>query len=92
MIFNAAGDHKFNWGDTLMIRRDAPLCLCPGEIVSVCSVIKIDPDDVIKDPSLVEATWLYTVEFGDGSSIELSECYLEPYPKESLGESDDSEY
>lgn len=72
-------DHKFTWGDTVVIKKSAPAHLHPGEIVSICSVIKIDPEDVQKDPSLIEPTWLYTVEFGDGSSIELSECYLEPY-------------
>jgi hypothetical protein len=72
-------DHKFIWGDTLKIKKSAPADMHPGEIVSVCSVVKIDPEDVIKEPFLVEPTWLYTVEFGAGSSIEVSECYLELY-------------
>lgn len=71
--------NKFTWGDSVMITKNAPNCFHPGEIVSICSVIKIDPEDVEKQPSLIEPTWLYTVEFGDGSSIELPECYLEPY-------------
>lgn len=76
-------DHKFTWGDTVLIKRSAPSHLYPGEIVSVCSVIKIDPEDVKKQPSLIEATWLYTVEFGDGNSIELPECYLELYEEKN---------
>jgi hypothetical protein len=71
-------DHQFTWGDTLSIKKTALTHLHPGAIVSVCSVIKIDPEDVKKDPFLIESTWLYTVEFGDGTSIELPECYLEP--------------
>ena len=75
---NSSENHKFTWGDTVFIKKSAPSHLHPGEIVSVCSVIKIDLEDVKKQPSLMEPTWLYTVEFGDGSSIELPECYLEP--------------
>ncbi len=76
---NASEDHKFTWGDTVVIKKSAPSHLYPGEIVSVCSVVKIAPEDVKKQPSLIEPTWLYTVEFGDGRSIELPECYLDPY-------------
>lgn len=72
-------DHKFTWGDTVVIKKSTPPHLHPGEIASVCSVVKIEPEDVKIDPSLIEPTWLYTLEFGDGSSIELPECYLEPY-------------
>ncbi len=79
MSYNPSDDHKFTWGDAAKIKKDAPLHLHPGELVAICSVIKIEPEDVKQDPSLVEPTWLYTVEFGDGSSIELPECYLEPY-------------
>jgi hypothetical protein len=83
MSSNSLENHKFNWGDTLIIKKSAPVHLHPGEIVSVCSVIKIDAEDVKKDPSLLEPTWLYTVEFGDGSSIELPEYYLEPYEEDN---------
>ena len=76
-------DHKFTWGDTVFIKKSAPSHLHLEEIVSVCSIIKIDPEDVKKRPSLIEPTWLYTVEFGDGSSIDLPECYLEPYEEKT---------
>ncbi len=59
-FMNDGDDNKFNWGDTALIKKNAPPHLHPGEIVSICSVIKIDPDDVKKDPSLIESTWLYT--------------------------------
>ena len=72
-------NHKFDWGDTLIIKKNVLPHLHPGEIVSVCSVMKISPEDLKKNPSLIEPSWLYTVEFGDGSSIELPECYLEKY-------------
>ena len=76
---NSSENHKFTWGDIVFIKKSAPTHLHPGEIVSICSVIKIDSEDVKKQPCLIEPTWLYTVEFGNGSSMELPECYLEPY-------------
>jgi len=79
MSLESSEDHKFEWGDTVVIKRNAPPNLHPGEIASVCAVIKIDIEDVKIDPSLVEPTWLYTIEFGDGSSIEVPEVYLEKY-------------
>ena len=80
---NSEEDHKFTWGDTVVIKKSAPVHFHPGEIVSVCSVIKIAPEDVKKQPFLIEPTWLYTVEFGNGSSIEVPECYLEPYEEKT---------
>ena len=79
MPTNLPEDSKFTWGDTVIIKNSAPPHLHPGEIVSVCALVKIEVEDVKKVPSLIEPTWLYTVEFGDGSSIELPECYLESY-------------
>ena len=70
---------KFTWGDVAVIKDNAPPHLHPGEIVAICSVLKINLEDVKEDPTLVEPTWLYTVEFGDGSSIEVPEFYLEKY-------------
>ncbi len=83
MSLNSSENHKFNWGDTLIIKKNALPHLHPGEIVSVCSLVKIAAEDVKKDPSLIEPSWLYTVEFGDGSSIELPECLLDEYKKDT---------
>ena len=79
MPTNLPNDSKFTWGETVIIKNTAPEHLHPGEIVAICSLVKIEEEDVIKDPSLIEPTWLYTVEFGDGSSMELPECYLDRY-------------
>jgi len=70
---------KFTWGDTVKIKLGSPKDFHPGEIASVCSLVKINPEDISIDPILIEPTWLYTVEFGDGNSIEIPECYLEKY-------------
>lgn len=74
-----SSQNKFNHGETVIIKKNAPSYLHPGEVGSLCSVLKIELEDVKKNPSLKEPTWLYTVEFGDGSSLELSEFFLEKY-------------
>lgn len=72
-------NHKFDYGEILIIKKNVPSNLHPGEIVSVCSIMKIAPEDLKKNPLLIEPTWLYTLEFGDGNSIDLPECFLEKY-------------
>jgi len=61
------------------IKNDAPKKFKPGEVVVVCGMMNIDSEEVALAYDCVGSNWLYTVEFGDGSSIEVPECYLEPY-------------
>lgn len=82
MPLNSREDNKFTWGDSAVIKKTAPPHMHPGEYVAICGMTQIDPEDVALDPSLVEPTWRYTAEFGDGSSIEIPECYLERYEPE----------
>lgn len=74
-------NNKFAWGDTVKIKHEAPKDFHPDEIVSVCAMVEISSEDLKVDPTLIEPTWLYTVEFGNGYSVEVPECYLEPYYK-----------
>ncbi len=79
MIKEIKEDNKFTWGEAVLVKKNAPQTFHPGEFASICSVIKLDPEDLLKDPSLMSAKWLYTIEFEDGSSIEIPEKYLEKY-------------
>jgi hypothetical protein len=76
---NEKDDNKFTWGDAVLVKKNAPQSFHPGEFASICSVIKLDPEDILNDPSLMKAKWLYTIEFEDGSSVEVPECYLDFY-------------
>ena len=68
-------DNKFTWGDAAVIKKNAPAAFRPGEYVAICG---FSPDEEIKE-GFSSSTWRYTAEFGDGSSIEILERYLEPY-------------
>lgn len=72
-------DHKFSWGDTLVIKKTAPSHFHPGELVSVRSVEKIEPQYSGEDPSPEKSHWLYKVDLSDKSSIDVPEYYLEPF-------------
>ena len=75
-------EHKFTWGETIIIKKNAPIHMHPGEIASICSVIKSPPRNLANKALSSTSTWLYTVEFGDGSSIDLPESYLEPFSED----------
>ena len=72
-------DNKFTWNDLVRIKFDVPKKFKPGEIVAVCGLEKVQSEKLSKTYHVEKGSWLYTVEFGDGSSIEVPECYLEPY-------------
>lgn len=46
---NSSSSPKFNWGDTLIIKNNVLPHLHPGEIVSVCSMNKIEAEDLKKN-------------------------------------------
>jgi hypothetical protein len=78
-VFMIKENSKFTWGEAVMVKKNAPKVFHPGEFASICSVIKLDPEDLLKDQSLMQSKWLYTIEFEDGSSVEVPEYYLEKY-------------
>jgi len=75
-------DNKFTWGDPILIKKDAPNSFHPGEFASICGMYKITYEETAKEYQTKVNDWLYIVEFEDGSSIEVPECYLEPYKEE----------
>ena len=72
-------ENKFTWGDSILIKKSAPDFLCPGEIASVCGFYQITSPEGAKYYQCKIGDWVYTVEFGDGSDIEIAECFLEKY-------------
>ena len=69
----------FTWNDVVMIKTDAPVSYFPGKIAVICGMEQIKSEKLSQEFKISKGEWLYTVEFGDGSSIEVPECYLEFY-------------
>jgi len=70
-------DNKFTWGDSVVIVKSAPPGFHPGEFASVCGFYKISSEENAKEFQCKVEDWVYTVEFPDGSDIQIAELYLE---------------
>lgn len=65
-------NYKFAYGDSVIIKKDAPFECKPREFAEVCSM-----------RTTKEGVKLYIVEFADGSDIEVSEESLIPDENEN---------
>lgn len=72
-------DHKFTWGDPIIIAKSAPAKFHPGEFASICGFYRIGSEENAKEFQCDIGDWLYTVEFPDGSDLQVAEVYLEKY-------------
>lgn len=73
-------NNKFTWGDSIIIIKSAPDQFHPGEMASICGFYKIKSPETAKQFACNMGDWIYTVEFGDGSDIQVAEHYLEKNP------------
>ena len=69
----------FTWNDLVIIKTSVPSSYPEGQIAVICGMEQIKSEKLAKDFKLKMGDWIYTIEFGDGSSIEISEIYLEKY-------------
>jgi len=67
---------KFTWGDAVRIRADAPTHLRPGALASVYDVSEGESRAGENFASFPPGT-VYSIEYGDSSSVEIHEDYLE---------------
>lgn len=71
---------KFDYGDSVKIKRSAPKEYFPGEPGSICGMDQLTVKEEAQEFLCEIGDWVYTVELPDGSSIEVAECYLEVDP------------
>ena len=69
-------ENKFTWGDSIVITKNAPSNFHPGEFASVCGFYKTISEESTKKFQSKIGDWIYTVEFPDGSDIQIAEIYL----------------
>jgi hypothetical protein len=62
------------------IKHKALACFCPGQIVSICGMIKIKTKILAYKYKANIGEWIYTVEYIGGKDKEVPECYLEKIP------------
>jgi hypothetical protein len=69
-------ERRFTWGDLVLILKNAPSPFHPGELASVCGFYQVTSKDIAQDFHCDIGDWIYTVEFGDGSDVEVPGTYL----------------
>jgi hypothetical protein len=69
----------FTWNDLVVIKPNAPFSYFPGKIAVVCGMEQVKSKKLSNEYDIDIGDWLYTVEFGDGSSIEVPEFFLDRY-------------
>lgn len=71
-------EYKYDYGEAVIISKNAPEKFLPGEFGSICAKGITDIEYPEGSGCFIE-TNVYTVEYGDGSDNEIPEYYLEPY-------------
>ena len=71
----------FTWNDLIVVKSNAPLCYCPEKIAVICGMEQVKSEKLAGEFNVKIGEWIYTLEFGDGSSIEVPEFYLKKYQK-----------
>lgn len=68
---------KFYYGDAVIIKENAPSSMHSGEFGSICSLSQITSKEEAEKLQSQVGDWVYTVEFENGSDLEIAECYLD---------------
>jgi hypothetical protein len=69
---------EITWGDTVRVKEGASIAARPGAIASVCGMRTIALREEALQHHVTLGTKLYLIEFGDGTSTEVPEAWVEP--------------
>lgn len=72
-------ESTYTWNDYVIIKNNAPKQYPSGKIGIVCGMSKIEFEEIADKYCSRLGDWIYTVEFEDGSDIQIAEIYLELY-------------
>ncbi len=67
----------FTYGDNIIIKKSAPEMYRPGDLGSICGIVYINNHVLSDYYKLNIGVTTYTVEFVDGSDMQIPEEYLE---------------
>lgn len=65
------------WGDTIRIKMGASTESRPGALATVCGMREVETPEQSEQFGCPIGTTLYLVEFGDGTSDEIPEEFVE---------------
>lgn len=81
---NDIDDNKFDWGESVKVKDTAPAQFRPGQIASVCGMIKVKTKTLADKYKRSIGEWIYTVEYIGGSDTEIPECFLKKLRNEII--------
>jgi hypothetical protein len=67
----------FTWGDTVRVKAGAQPARRPGAIAEVVGIRDIEAADQAREFEAPIGSKLYLIEFGDGTSHEIPEAWIE---------------
>ena len=67
----------FTWGDTIRVKAGAQPERRPGAIAEVVGIREIEVEDQAQHFEAPIGSKLYLIEFGDGTSLEIPEAWIE---------------
>jgi hypothetical protein len=65
------------WGDTVRIKNHTSPAMRPGNLAAVCGMREVETPEQAKQFGCAIGTTVYLIEFGDGSSVEIPEAFVE---------------
>lgn len=77
MASNLPLNAKFTWGDFVKIKESSPIIYKPGSLGSICGIWNIESQVTMREFNVPFGTFMYTVEFEDGHTLEIPENHLE---------------
>jgi hypothetical protein len=72
---------KYTWGDTVEIESNAPDKYKKFNLGEIVGYFIIEDEQNSNQFNLPIGTILYTIEFGDGTDIDIPEQYLKKYER-----------
>ena len=64
------------WGDSVIIIKDAPASMRPGSLGEVVGITDVDTQVLAATYGVSLGSRVYTIEFGDGCSAEISSSWV----------------
>ncbi len=77
MAFDKSLDPILSWGDTILVRHNAPKRYKPGQIGCICGIRNIESAQVSEAFDQPMQSILYLVEFSNGEALEIPKLFVE---------------
>ncbi len=78
MDANKILDPYFNYGDTVKIKKNAPIRYKPSSLGSICGIRIIKDSEIADQFHQKIGSELYLIEFTNGETLEIPKIFIDP--------------